>query len=160
MTPTNEAVLIQELRRDEGVRYVPYADSKGIPTVGVGHNLRAAPLPLGWSYPLTDGQVNLLLDNDLLNVYHDLDRDLPWWETLCDVRQRVMCNMAFNLGTNGLMTFRNTLTAIRQGRYSDAKAGMLNSLWAQQVGARATRLADMMEEGEAYQATQSQESES
>lgn len=150
MNPSNEAILVQELRRDEGVRYTPYEDTEGIPTVGVGHNLRAAPLPAGWSYPLTDAQVDTLLDHDLLNVYHDLDRSLSWWVQLCDVRQRVVANMCFNMGVNGLMTFRNTLLAMREGRYADAAAGMLQSKWASQVGARAKRLADMMQQGQDY----------
>jgi len=152
MDSNNEAILVQELRRDEGVRYVPYEDTIGISTVGVGHNLRAAPLPAGWSYPLTDEQVNALLSQDLQNVYHDLDRDLPWWTQLCNVRQRVICNLCFNMGINGLLTFHNTLAAVRQGRYEDAKAGMLASKWATQVGERATRLSDMMEQGENYAA--------
>lgn len=148
MNPDNEAQLIVELRRDEGVRYVPYRDTKGIPTVGVGHNLQASPLPAGWTYPLTDDQVNQLLMSDLANVFSDLNRDLPWWTDLNDVRQRVIANMMFNLGSNRLLGFKNTLAAMRQGRYDDAAAGMLNSAWASQVGARAQRLAQMMRTGE------------
>lgn len=147
MDPANEAQLVQELRRDEGVRYTPYADTKGIPTVGVGHNLRAAPIPAGWSYPLTDDQVNTLLAQDLQNVYHDLNRDLPWWTQLNDVRQRVICNMCFQLGMGKLSGFRNTLAAVRQGRYSDAATGMLNSAWATQTPNRAKRLSEMMRTG-------------
>lgn len=148
MNPDNEAQLVVELRRDEGVRYVPYRDTKGIPTVGVGHNLQAAPLPAGWTYPLTDDQVNQLLRIDLTNVFSDLNRDLPWWTDLNDVRQRVIANMMFNLGSNRLLGFKNTLAAMRQGRYDDAAAGMLNSAWANQVGERAQRLAQMMRTGE------------
>lgn len=148
MNAENEAQLIEELRRDEGVRYVPYADTKGVPTTGVGHNLQASPLPAGWSYPLTDAQVDMLLAQDLKNVYGDLNRSLPWWTDLNDVRQRVICNMCFNLGMNKLAGFKNTLAAMRQGRYADAAAGMLNSAWASQVGARAQRLAQMMRTGE------------
>ena len=148
MNPENEAQLVEELRRDEGVRYVPYRDTKGIPTTGVGHNLQASPLPAGWSYPLTDAQVDTLLQADLKNAYSDLNRSLPWWTDLNDVRQRVICNMCFNLGMSKLAGFRNTLTAIRQGQYRDAASGMLNSAWASQVGARAQRLAQMMRTGE------------
>lgn len=147
MSPDNIARLVEDLRRDEGVRYTPYADTKGIPTVGVGHNLQACPLPSGWTYPLSDDQVNTLLERDLANVFSDLNRDLPWWVDLNDVRQRVICNMQFNLGSTKLAGFINTLAAMRQGRYADAAAGMLNSAWATQVGARATRLAKMMKEG-------------
>lgn len=147
MNPDNEILLRVELRLDEGVRYVPYADTKGISTVGVGHNLQSSPLPAGWVYPLTDAQVGTLLDGDLQSVYTDLDRDLPWWRDLNDARQRVICNMCFNLGIDRLRGFKNTLAAMRQGRYADAAAGMLNSAWATQVGDRAQRLADRMTKG-------------
>jgi lysozyme len=147
MNNQNRQTLIAELRRDEGVRYVVYKDTKGIDTTGVGHNLQAKPLPAGWKYPLNDVQVDSLLDDDLEDVFHDLDRNLPWWTDLNDVRQRVIANMAYNLGITKLLGFRNTLVAMRQGKYGDAAAGMLASAWAGQVKGRATRLADMMRKG-------------
>jgi lysozyme len=147
MNDENLLVLISELRRDEGVEYKPYSDTKGIQTVGVGHNLQASPLPDGWSYPLTDEQVNVLLTQDISNVFADLDHNLPWWTDLNDVRQRVLANMAFNLGITKLLGFKNTLNAMRQGKYADASSGMLNSAWAAQVRGRAVRLADMMLRG-------------
>jgi lysozyme len=147
MNDENLLVLISELRRDEGVEYVAYKDTKGIDTTGVGHNLQASPLPDGWSYPLTDEQVNVLLTQDISNVFADLDHNLPWWTDLNDVRQRVLANMAFNLGITKLLGFKNTLAAMRQGKYKDASSGMLNSAWASQVRGRAVRLADMMLRG-------------
>jgi lysozyme len=147
MNNENLQKLIAELRRDEGAKYSPYNDTKGIPTVGVGHNLNAKPLPAGWKYPLNDIQVNSLLDDDLEDVFHDLDRSLPWWTDLSNVRQRVIANMCFNLGITKLLGFRNTLVFMRQGKYSQAADGMLASAWASQVKGRATRLADMMRKG-------------
>lgn len=144
----NEMQLCDELRRDEGVRYSPYNDSRGIMTIGVGHNMQASPLPDGWTFPLDDGQVDALLESDLMSVYSDLDSALPWWADLNDVRQRVLCNMLFNLGLPKLLGFKNTLAAMRQGRYADAALGMLNSAWHSQTGARAVRLAEMMKTGE------------
>jgi lysozyme len=141
------APLIAQLRIDEGVRYSPYRDTRGFETVGVGHNLNASPLPDGWVYPLSDDQVNTLLAGDLQNVFDGLNANLPWWTTLNDARQCVICNMTFNLGINKLLGFVNTLAAMRQGRYADAAAGMTNSAWASQVGARATRLATTMKNG-------------
>lgn len=150
----NECQLVLELRRDEGVRYSPYNDSRGFMTIGVGHNMQASPLPDGWVFPLDDSQVDVLLESDLMSVYSDLDNALPWWEDLNDVRQRVLANMTFNLGLPKLLGFKNTLAAMRQGRYADAANGMLNSAWATQVGigtqanpGRALRLANMMRNG-------------
>lgn len=143
----NEMQLCFELRRDEGIRYSPYKDSRGFLTVGVGH-LIASPMPSGWTFPLDDVEVDALLESDLMSAYADLDRALPWWSEMNDVRQRVICNMIFNLGLTKLLGFKNTLAAMRQGRYADAALDMLNSAWAQQVGARAIRLAYMMKTGE------------
>ena len=145
MSP-DDPLLTAELRRDEGVRYSPYKDTKGIDTVGVGHNLRARPIPDA-TYPLTDAQVNQMLADDLAEVFAGLDARLPWWDGLTVARQRVLANMAFNLGVDGLLAFKNTLQAIQRGHYELAKVNMLKSRWAAQVGARAKRLADMIVSG-------------
>lgn len=143
MTP-DDKLLNQELRRDEGVRYSPYFDTVGVQTVGVGHNLKVKPLPAGWTYPLTDAQVNQLLAEDLNAVFIGLDRELPWWRTLSYERQRVLANMAFNLGIDGLLGFKNALAAMQQGCYAEAASRMMQSKWTEQVGARAIRLAGLM----------------
>jgi lysozyme len=155
MNNENLQKLIAELRRDESVRYSPYNDTKGIPTVGVGHNLNAKPLPAAWKYPLNDTQVNSLLDDDLEDVFHDLDRNLPWWTELSDVRMLVLANLCFNMGINRLLGFKKALIAMRQGKFSIAADEMLDSKWARDdVGigtpdkpGRALRLADMMRKG-------------
>ena len=143
----NLNLMDAELRRDEGVRYVPYLDTATPPrrTCGVGHNMDASPLPDGWTFPLSDAQVNTLLNHDLQVVFAALDLHLPWWRNLDEVRQRVVANMCFNMGIGTLMTFHNTLGAMQRGSYSVAAAGMLASKWAQQVGMRARRLAYAME---------------
>lgn len=139
-----DPLLIQELRRDEGVRYSPYADTRGFQTVGVGHNLHVSPLPQGWTYPLNDEQVNALLTVDLDGTFAGLDAHIPWWRNLSYARQRVMVNMAYNMGVNGLMGFPHTLADIKAGNYAQAATDMSQSLWAKQVGARATRLEALM----------------
>lgn len=147
MDPTNLALLIAELRRDEGVRYSPYMDTTGHLTVGVGRNLTVSPLPAGWTYPLTDAQVNQLLTQDLQATFAQLDAKIPWWRSLDDVRQRVVANLAFNLGVAGLLTFKTALGAMQRGSYAIAAAAMMNSTWYRQVGARAQRLCYAMEHG-------------
>lgn len=141
------ALLEAELRRDEGVEYVEYPDTMGIPTTGVGHNLKTSPLPAGWTYPLSDAQVNQLLAHDLAVTFAALDLHLPWWRALDEVRQRVVANMGFNLGVVRLLGFRNTLAAMQGGNYAAAAAGMKASAWYGQVGNRAVRLCQAMTTG-------------
>lgn len=141
------SLLEAELRRDEGVRYTPYGDTKGHKTIGVGHNMDANPLPKNWTFPLTDAQVDQLLAEDIQTACNNLDRFLPWWRSLDEVRQRAICNMCFNMGIGTLLTFRNTLIDAKLGFYTAAATGMRASLWARQVGQRAQRLADAMASG-------------
>jgi lysozyme len=143
----SDQLLNQELRRDEGVCYVEYCDTLGIKTTGIGHNLKAKPLPKNWKYPLNDSQVNWLFEEDLIEVFTGLDKNIPWWRDVSYKRQRVLVNMAFNLGINGLLTFKNTLQAVKSGNYVQAANGMIASKWALQVGDRAKRLSIMMVQG-------------
>jgi len=143
----NLDLMDAELRRDEGVEYSPYNDTMGIPTVGVGHNLKVSPIPEGWAYPLTDAQVDQLLNDDLNIVFNVLDYNLGWWRNLDEVRQRVLANMCFNMGIATLLQFHNTLRAMQTGDYLGAAAAMSASAWAGQVGDRATRLISAMSSG-------------
>jgi lysozyme len=136
------AGIIDDLVRDEGEVLHAYEDHLGYTTIGVG---RLIDKRRGGG--ISREESRLLLANDLERFAAGLDAHLPWWRTLTKGRQRVLLNMAFNLGVSGLLTFRNTLAAVREGRYDDAAAGMLKSKWATQVGARAKRLAALMEEG-------------
>jgi len=131
--------LIAQLIVDEGKRNFPYKDTVGKTTIGIGRNLD--------DRGLSDDEISYLLGNDIKLVERELDISMPWWRGMCDARQNVIAAMAFNLGVPGLKTFTNTLQAMRDGRYSDAADGMLQSKWAQQVGARAVRLSKMMREG-------------
>lgn len=135
----NLDAMRSELIRDEGMRLKPYRDTVGKLTIGVGRNLD--------DVGITQTEAAHLLDSDIRRTAEELDRSLPWWRSLDEVRQRVLLNMAFNMGVTGLRGFKNTLAAVQAGKYEDAAAGMLASKWAQQVGQRAQRLADMMIKG-------------
>lgn len=143
----NIDLLDAELRRDEGVKYSMYFDTKGIPTIGVGHNIQASPLPAEYVQPLTDDQVDDLLNHDLQVVFAGLDLHHPWWRGLDEVRQRVISNLAFNLGEARLDGFVNTLHAMQINDFDAAANGMENSAWAGQVGNRAVRLVEAMRTG-------------
>lgn len=129
-----------ELIRDEGMKLKPYRDTVGKLSIGVGRNLD--------DVGISQIEAAHMLDGDIQRTAASLDAELPWWRTLDEVRQRVVLNMAFNMGISGLMGFKNTLASMQAGKYDDAAAGMLASLWAKQVGQRAQRLAVMMQQGE------------
>jgi lysozyme len=128
------------LLRDEGVRLKPYRDSVGKLTIGIGRNLDDVGISLA--------EARMLLANDLEKVQSQISASLPWVRNLSVARQSVVENMAFNLGVNGLMAFKETLAWMEAGNYSAAADAMLQSVWARQVGVRAERLAAQMRTGE------------
>lgn len=135
--------LVSELRRDEGEVLHAYDDHLGYATIGVGRMIDKRK-----GGGISKEESAYLLKNDIQEVVAQLDVKLPWWRELNDARQRVLVNMAFNLGINGLLGFKNTLRMMREGDYEGAARGMLNSLWRRQVGDRAVRLSNMMRYGE------------
>lgn len=134
--------FLDQLTRHEGYRRSAYQDSKGYWTIGIG---RLIDKKLNGG--LTKEEAQYLLMNDLDRCAKELDVKLPWWSGLSENRRYVLLNMCFNLGINKLLGFKNTLKMIQDGNYEGAAKGMLNSLWAKQVGDRAKELSDQMRTG-------------
>jgi len=128
--------LVDQLKRDEGVRYVPYQDSLGYWTCGVGHKLSGAPVSMD---PVSDEQVNQWLDADILTAQEGL-APYHWYQIQDEVRRAACVNMAFNLGVHGLLHFPHMLAALDINDWETAAEEMADSLWAKQVGERAKRL--------------------
>lgn len=127
------------LANDEGKRNKPYHCTAGKLTIGIGRNLD--------DVGLSDDEIGLLLDNDISRAEEAARRLVPSFDILSDPRKCVVVSMAFNMGEAALSGFKNTLAAINSGSWQQAAQGMRKSKWATQVGARAERLAKMMEQG-------------
>lgn len=140
-------LITKQLTRHEGRpmnnhRAFAYQDHLGFWTIGVG---RLIDKRKGGG--LTADECDYLLSNDVTRFELELTQAIPWWTALDPVRKRVLLDMAFNLGTEGLLGFKNTLANVRTGKYAAAAEGMLASKWATQVGARAITLSEMMKTG-------------
>lgn len=135
----NRDELRSQLVIDEGLRLKPYRCTAGKLTIGIGRNLE--------DRGITKDEAFALLEGDIDEVEAELDRRMPWWRDLSDRRQQVLANMCFNLGMNRLSAFIRMIVALRAQQWDKAADEMLDSLWANQVGARAQRLARMMREG-------------
>jgi lysozyme len=146
----NRDLLVGILIDDEALRLKPYDDAtgkelkpgdtlKGNITIGIGRNLSGV--------GISKSEAFMLNGADIDKAEAQLDNALPWWRSMSERRQIVLLSMCFNMGINKLLGFVRTLAYMKQGEYKLAADGMLNSLWAKQVGDRAKRLADMMREG-------------
>ena len=134
--------IIRSLRGEEGEVLHAYDDHLGYATIGIG---RLIDKRKGGG--ITKEEAAYLLGNDIEKVIAQLNKRLPWWTKLDEARRGVLVNMAFQMGIDGLLDFKNTLAMIERGDYANAAKGMLNSLWARQTPARAKRMAEQMRTG-------------
>lgn len=135
--------LANQLRRDEGEVLHAYQDHLGFWTIGIG---RLIDKRKGGG--LTKDEAAYLLGNDIARFTNALRTRLPWFDRIDEARQGVLANMAFQMGVEGLLGFRNTLSMIERGEYDAAANAMLQSKWSQQTPQRAARLAQQMRTGE------------
>lgn len=135
--------LLQQLRREEGSVPHAYQDHLGFWTIGVGRLIDERK-----GGGLSPEEVDFLLANDVERFTREVRAALPWFGQLDEPRQAVLIGMAFQMGTAGLLGFKQTLAAIRDQRYMVAASLMLQSAWAKQTPERARRMARQIETGE------------
>ncbi len=132
-----------QLRRDEDEVLTAYPDSLGYLTIGVG---RLIDKRKGGG--ITTEESAYLLANDIKRKTAEVLAALPWASNIDPVRFAVLVNMAFQLGIDGLLGFKNTLSLIKSGSFSQAADNMVISKWHTQTPARCERLAKQMRTGE------------
>ena len=139
--------LKADLRVDEGLRLKAYPDpisKDGNPiTIGYGQTGPGIVKGLVW----TKAQAEHALTNKVASIILALDRRIPWFRKMNDVRQGVLAQMAYQMGIDGLLKFHMTLMYARMGFYGLAADQMMKSLWSRQTPGRAKRLAEEMRTG-------------
>ncbi|BCJ34172.1 hypothetical protein Athai_16750 [Actinocatenispora thailandica] len=157
---TTDRQLRDQLAQDEDSRPHVYTDTEGHPTVGIGFNLdrgdaRSRLAAVGADYDavragtrdLTQDQINQLFRHDVGTAVTTARDYYAGFDQLDPARQRVLANMAFNMGPATLGQFHQLHTALTNGDWNAAANAMQDSRWADQVGDRATRLIDHMRSG-------------
>ena len=137
-------MTIEELLlREEGFVSHAYRDHLGYLTIGIG---RLIDEEKGGG--ITQVEAFYLLLNDVDKIKTKLNGKLPWWRDLDDTRRTILISMAYQMGVDGLLSFKNTLRYVRKGEWKKAANGMRASKWARQTPGRAERMARAMESGE------------
>lgn len=124
--------LRAELVEDEGSRSRAYTDTRGNVTVGIGRNLTGKGLSMG--------EIDFLYINDVSDCCTSLDTNVGWWRDLADAQQRVMLNLCFNMGWQGLNEFKNFLYYMQRHEFSNAAVELQNSDWWHEIGERGPRM--------------------
>lgn len=131
--------IIEQIIRHEGLHLKPYRDSVGKLTIGAGRNLN--------DKGISEEEAIAMLMHDVSDAKSDAAALVDNFHELDEVRQRVLIDMAFNLGRAGLATFRRMIEAVRNKRFEQAAAEIVDSRWYRQVGVRGMRLEYMMRTG-------------
>lgn len=164
----NRERMKAQLLLHEGLRLKSYTCTEGYWTVGVGFNMSARGIDsleriigrkLGndlSAVVITRAEALLALDYDIERFEEVIPVHFPFYLELDEVRQRVVLDMAFNMGF-GTLGFKNTRKMVEARDWSGAARGMYNSKWARQVGDgpggkkdRCDRLSGMMLTGRDY----------
>lgn len=127
--------LLKSIAEHEGFRHVPYPDplSGGEPYT-FGHGL---------TYISFDESI-MLVNNRITIIKEQLNSRLPFFSKLPDDAKDILIEMAYQMGVDGLLKFKNTLGFVAEGDYLHASKNMMLSKWAEQTPKRAKTLADRM----------------
>ena len=130
--------LKRSLLEHEGYKNIPYVDTKGFITAGIGYNLSTRGLKDSW--------INEQYEDDVEFFYSKLC-EFPWYKDLNQDRQIVLIDMAF-MGWQHFIEFHDMIAALAVHDYNKAADEMLASDWARDVkSGRSNALANGMRTG-------------
>lgn len=132
------AKTADDLKRDEGYRHKLYKCTADKWTIGIGYNIEDRGLP--------DEIIRELCYIVMMECYRDLCSIFgsEFFESLPEEKQSALLNMIYNLGRPRFAGFKKMIAAIRRYNWEEAAYEALDSRWANQVGVRAKRIADII----------------
>ena len=127
-------LAVARLKTDEDFRAMMYTDTTGHRTIGYGFNIDAG---------ITQTAAQALLAAQTADLAQTLGG--YWWASgLDDARLSVVIELAFNLGTSGLLHFPLMLSAIGKKDWQGAHDQLLNSDAAHLLPVRYASLAQIL----------------
>jgi len=144
--------LMRQLEIDEGRSLKVYLDTKGLPTVGIGHLIKETDPPeirsLKVGDSITKEQLQSLFEGDLAIAISDFNIIFPDRETLPAEVQEIIINMLFNMGRARLLKFKDLIAAVYVRDWAKAADEMVDSKWYRELehlkSMRAKRLVSQM----------------
>ena len=125
--------LIDNIKRHEGFVGMPYNDSLGKPTIGIGTLL-----------PITEEEAELLLKHRLDSKIRELVKKEPFFNELPSDAQFIILEMCYQLGVNGVLNFKKMWKALKRYDFKEASREGLNSKWHDQTKNRAEELMERL----------------
>ena len=114
---------------DEGFEPKPYQDHLGVWTIGHGLTF------------LTENESKYIVEHFRLpKIEQDLQERFFWYEHSHPEVQRIVLNMAYQMGVTGVSNFVGMIAALKTQDYETAAKEMQDSRWYRQTPNRADRL--------------------
>ena len=129
----------------------PYDDADG-GHVGSGKIVKGK-VTIGWGWNLTDNGIpqdiaDMLRERALADALREVRGALPWFDGIDPVRKVAMLDMAYNMGTPKLLTFKHMLGSAEKKKWTMAATHAMASKWYLQTGTRARRIVRMLRTGQ------------
>ena len=144
----NELVerIKEDLIKHEGYKDEIYLCSEGIPTFGIGHAIKEEDIEYTWPIGtyIEKERIDNAFETDFNIALSDAETLTDDLYSHPDNVQRVLVNMAFNLGRTRLGRFKRMLAAVNNHDYKTAADEMVDSRWYGQVGNRSVELENWM----------------
>lgn len=139
--------LTTSIQVHEGLRLFPYQDATGHTTIGYGRNLSGN--------GISPAEADYLLSTDIKHAISAAHAE-TWWPVVADndARSRAIIEIIFNMGANGVGTFKTAIAYLENADFNNAADAFLDSLWAKQTGQRAIDLTNMIRTGTDQQPTE------
>jgi len=131
VTPTLKNNFKKKIKHEEGCELSLYKCSENYSTIGYGRNIELN--------GIRQAEADFMLENDIENVFLDLDRNIPMWKFEPMNIRIVLCDMCYNLGIKKLLKFKFFLEAVEEADYQTASEEILDSKYSSQVPNRAKR---------------------
>ena len=127
------------LRIEEGYREKPYYCSENYPTIGIGQRIGPKGAPLrNYEFTVSIAAAERMVFDSLSGLYAKF-LNIEWFVKLDEDKQDIILSMAYQLGFNGLLKFKNMIKALINHDWPRAQSEALDSRWAKQTTRRANR---------------------
>lgn len=143
----NRENVFEQLKIDEGVKYVIYLDHLNLPTFGVGHLILETDPEYEYEVgtPISEERVWEVFERDLDIAIGECRALYGYWDDLPGEVQEILVNMMFNMGRTRLSKFIKMNEHLSIGDWKTAAIEGRDSLWYHQVTNRAERLMSRLE---------------
>jgi lysozyme len=138
-----QETLQQRIMRHEGFVAFPKIDVAPMYVIGYGHDITETEAKGMYANGISQSDAQTLLASDIAKCKQEVKNDLPWSQGLSGLKQEILEEMAFQIGIEGLLEFKNMLACAQKGDDAGVAENMLASDWHDETPERCEELADL-----------------